>query len=919
MTPERWCRIKEVFGAARERPESQRSDFLDTACKGDAELRAEVEDLLGEDNASSLLSPAADLLGVREYRPGDTIGHYQIEGKLGEGGMGVVYKARDTRLGRRVAVKFVKSQFSSRGQREARVVAALNHPNICTLHDVGPNYLVMEWIEGSTLAERMAQGHMPIEEALTIARQIAAALEAAHEKGVVHRDLKPANIKLTAGGTIKVLDFGLAKVMEPAAAGSQDSPTVTGSATQAGMILGTAGYMSPEQANGKPVDKRADIWSFGVVLWELLTGHRLFEGETVTQTLAAVLAGPIKFERLPRETPPGIVVLLRRCLDRDVKNRLRDIGEARIAVESDRVAEPAPQTAQPAPQKAESGRRGKLWLAAGGCVLAGVLATGLWPIDVPQVERVVPLTNDTTLKGDVGRLISDGNRVLYSDSDGADVWSVPASGGEPKSLSLPFLKGRKILADYSPMRQQILLASAFTGSSGGYEMWLAGSEGEAPRKIAELKPPSRAALAPDAERIAFSTPDGIYVQSIKNGERKRVHPMTGMSPTRPWWHPSGHSIGFQDPPNDQQKARAWQVNDDGTHLRRIVPETEHGQGLGAWSQDSRRFFYLGGEGEVFLRIQAGIMGWLRKPVVTRLTASGLFRSSSALAVDPVNPRRLYAVGTVLRGETMRFDRKTRRWASFLNGFSGEKIDRSPDGQWMAYVKFPGAELHRCRIDGSSDVLLAPGVEAMNPSWSPDGKQIAFSGRPVGTSVNSKLWLVSPSGGDAAPYPPGTESGYDTIWSGDGKRILLGQDNPGQSSIRIFHLKTGELEPIAGTERLFSPRWSPDEKQILALEVNTGKLVILDPAKGEWRPLTEKPFGYPKWSRDGKYIYGNIGSGAVGEAVRIEVATGRREEIARTDFKPIGNGGIWLGWTEDWEPLAVRDLSSTQVYRIDLDR
>ena len=372
-------------------------------------------------------------------------------------------------------------------------------------------------------------------------------------------------------------------------------------------------------------------------------------------------------------------------------------------------------------------------------------------------------------------------------------------------------------------------------------------------------------------------------------------------------------------PDDRRKARAWQVNDDGTHLRRIVPETERGQGPGAWSQDGKRFFYLGGEGEVFLRIQAGILGWLRKPVVTRLTASGQFRTPPA--VDPVNPRRLYAVGSVLRGETMRYDRKARRWVSFLGGFSGEKIDRSPDGQWLAYITLPGSELHKCRIDGSSDVLLAPGVEAMNPSWSPDGKQIAFSGRPAGTFAKFKLWLVSPDGGDAAPYPPGIESGYDTIWSADGKRILLGQGDSAQSRIRILHLKTGELESIAGTERLFSPRWSPDEKQILAMEVNTGKLRILDSVKGEWRPLTEQPIGYPKWSRDGKYIYGDAGPIGVVEAIRIEVATGRREEIARADFKPIGviGSGAWLGWTEDWEPLTVRDLSSTQVYRIDLDR
>jgi len=269
---------------------------------------------------------------------------------------------------------------------------------------------------------------------------------------------------------------------------------------------------------------------------------------------------------------------------------------------------------------------------------------------------------------------------------------------------------------------------------------------------------------------------------------------------------------------------------------------------------------------------------------------------------------------------MRYDRPARRWVSFLGGFSGDRIDRSPDGQWLAYITLPTSELHKCRIDGSSDVLLAPGVEAMNPSWSPDGGQIAFSGRPAGSSVRFKLWLAS-LGGDAAPYPAGIDSGNDTTWSGDGKRILLGKDDSAQGRIRVLHLETGELESIRDTERLFSPRWSPDEKKILAMEVHTGKLRTLDASKAEWRPLTEYGVGYPRWSRDGKYIYGVVGSFSVLEAIRIEVATGRRQEIARTDFKPIGamGSGPWLGWTEDWEPLTVRDLSSTQVYRIDLDR
>jgi serine/threonine-protein kinase len=257
---------------------------------------------------------------------GTQLGPYCIEAMLGSGGMGRVYQAHDTRLGRTVALKICRVEFNDRFEREARAVAALNHPNVCTIHDVGPDYLVMELVEGPTLSERMKEGPIPLEEALCIARQIAYALEAAHEKGIVHRDLKPGNIKIKPDGTVKVLDFGLAKLrpVDPAGNKPEESPTLSIAATTAGMILGTAAYMSPEQARGKVVDKRADIWAFGVVLHEMLTGRRLFEGEDITERLALVLKGEPNWNG----SPASVQRLLRRCLEKDPRRRLRDIADA---------------------------------------------------------------------------------------------------------------------------------------------------------------------------------------------------------------------------------------------------------------------------------------------------------------------------------------------------------------------------------------------------------------------------------------------------------------------------------------------------------------------------------------------------------------------------------------------------------------
>src|SRR5512135_515250 len=243
---------------------------------------------------------------------GTRLGPYEIVSAIGAGGMGEVYRARDTRLNRDVAIKVSAERFNDRFSREAQAVAALNHPNICSLFDVGPNYLVMELVEGETL-----KGPLPLETALRYARQIGAALEEAHEKGIVHRDLKPANIKIKPDGTVKVLDFGLAKVTQYEGRPSENSPTLSMAATQAGMILGTAAYMAPEQAKGKPADRRADIWAFGVVFYEMLAGGQTFSGDTAAETLASVLKEAITLDRLPPDTPPAVRSLLARCLERD--------------------------------------------------------------------------------------------------------------------------------------------------------------------------------------------------------------------------------------------------------------------------------------------------------------------------------------------------------------------------------------------------------------------------------------------------------------------------------------------------------------------------------------------------------------------------------------------------------------------------
>ena len=319
---------------------------------------------------------------------GTRLAHYDVTALIGEGGMGQVYQATDTKLNRQVALKILPEAFATdpdrlaRFQREAQVLASLNHPGIAAIYGIeegeGTRALVLELVEGPTLADRIAKGPIPIDEALPIAKQIAEALEAAHEAGVIHRDLKPANIKVREDGTVKVLDFGLAKALDTTPSGDpSESPTLTAAATQMGVIMGTAAYMSPEQARGKPVDKRADIWSFGVVLYEMLTGRRAFEGDDVSLTLADVMRAEPAWQRLPESLSPALDTYLRRCLEKDPRQRVRDIGDVRLAIEgafetvARGAAEPAARRV-PVWQRPVAGLAGAVVITA----LISVLAVG---------------------------------------------------------------------------------------------------------------------------------------------------------------------------------------------------------------------------------------------------------------------------------------------------------------------------------------------------------------------------------------------------------------------------------------------------------------------------------------------------------------------------------------------------------------
>jgi eukaryotic-like serine/threonine-protein kinase len=392
----------------------------------------------------------------------ESIAHYRILSKLGEGAMGEVYRATDSKLGREVAIKLIPEDFArdamrmARFTREAQVLASLNHPNIAAIYGVEDRALIMELVEGPTLSERIKRGAIPLDEALDIARQIADGLEAAHEKGIVHRDLKPANIKITPGGTVKLLDFGLAKAEGPwsTTASVEDAPTLTVASTGAGMILGTAAYMAPEQARGRNVDKRADIWAFGVILYEMLTGKQTFEGDTVTDVLASVVRQDPDLNRVPGKVRP----LLERCLAKDPRKRLRDAGDAMLLLDT----APAAVTAAPVSKK-------PLWAIGGVSALLAVLLASVSyvhfremppPADVVRFQIALPDNVNFTQSG-VSTISPDGRKIAFAafgDDGTPRVWirsldsptATPLIDARIRQQQLPFIwspDGRFLLFD----------------------------------------------------------------------------------------------------------------------------------------------------------------------------------------------------------------------------------------------------------------------------------------------------------------------------------------------------------------------------------------------------------------------------------------------------------------------------------------
>ena len=652
--------------------------------------------------------------------PEQMIGHYRVVSKLGEGGMGAVYRATDTRLNRDVAIKVLPPAFREdaarmqRFEREAQVLASLNHPNIAAIYGIEQGAIVMELVEGADL-----KGPLPVETAIHYARQIAAALDSAHEKGIVHRDLKPANIKVTAEDTVKLLDFGLAKATEASAASAGPgsptfSPTLSLQMTQAGMILGTAAYMSPEQARGKPVDKRADIWAFGVVLYEMLTGAPLFgEVETVSDALASVIKSEPDWSALPADTPRHIRRLLERCLRKDPKLRLRDIGDARMLL--DEPSEPAPLTATPAAATAPAGRSWMPW--ALGVTAAVALAMGvlLWratrPVDRPPMWLSVDLGPDARAARDLTAVISpDGTRLVF-----------PI--GEPGASKLAV----------RPLAQPN--ATPLAGTEGG----------------------SYPFFSPDGEWVAFGAGGKLEKVPIHGGPPTTLCDFSGSFHGGTWGNDGfiiaslGNTAGLSRVPENGGSPQPLTKFENGELTHRF-PQILPGGKAVLFSASSAQSNWEDAHVEV-LSLKTG-----QRKTLVRGGFYGRYLPSGHL---------VYVRGGTLYGMAFDIDRLEPAGppATLLEGiaasnFGGGQFDFSRNGTLVYLAGNQSLEARRALVwidaAGKTQPFFAAPDRFWGPAVSPDGKRLAV---PIGVQGASDLWVYDlqreiptklPTAGDAYP-------------------------------------------------------------------------------------------------------------------------------------------------------------------------
>ena len=863
---------------------------------------------------------------------GHTSSRYRIVEKLGAGGNGIVYKAEDTRLARFVALKFLPPEGQrdaharARFQREAQAASALNHHNICTVYDTGEQdgqtFIAMELLEGQTLKQKIELRPLSLETLLDYAMQIAAALDIAHKNGIVHRDIKPSNIFVTSRGELKLADFGLAKRVTLESTAAADAPTVSASITERGVIVGTVAYMSPEQTQDKDIDARSDIFSFGIVLYEMATGKRAFPGESSATIIGKILhKEPTPIRQLNPQMPEELQRIVMKALEKDREDRYQTAHE--LMVDLRRLMKKETERSQVGfpVASAQPTKTSQKWIWIGGTVAVCVAALlALFGRGTPTDSAPLPMEQITfSSEAKTGPIFTDGSRIYYVSQNKPVEMSVKGGATAPVRAAI----GSMIILNISPDGSEfLLLQNDLNDETQRGTIWTMPVLGGAGKRLGNVTARG-AAYSPDGKLIAFNERESVYVCGTDGQNVKELWNTHHMVPGNPSFSPDSKRIRVTVSRSalETDVTRIWELNVDGSNPH-LLPLPDHwpedtGTYNGIWTPGGKHFVFGSGKDSaenLYEYIEPRSYEFWKKPYAVKLTTG---QPEIIGMVPSRDGNGMYVVGRMAQGSLHYYDEKEKRFLPYLGGLAAAQMVVSPDRKWMVYTEYPRGYLWRCKLDGSERLQLTDSLAQM-PTWSPDSKWIAYSDW-------RELYRVSVDGG--APEKLTSEGFTEVLpsWSPDGKSIYF-NDYPiqGHFRIRLLDLETKNVTTMPGSEGYYAPLWSPDGQYLAGIRNPPKSAALYSVRTKQWKQVKvfEHDWGFFAWAPDSKSIFYMQGPAevAAGEELgiyRLAVPDWKWELYAR--FSGVNTfldaAQDFLSVTPEGNVAIMSDTSVTQIYQL----